>query len=590
MPSLALHGLQGRPHRLPTRASTKVPGLPDREDMVGWYDPPQLLRTGIDIVVSTLFARNADRRLTDAITTRKHRCFDYTTTLVQGTEAPRREIVVDFVADTGDGWNSTYAVAYWVSRPHLALRDGSGQTHDTRRGDVLVFGGDEVYPAGSPRRYERRLVAPYAAALEWTNPPHPDLFAIPGNHDWYDNLVAFSRRFATRQWLGGWRTRQERSYFALRLPHGWWLVGSDVQLESDLDEPQVNFFRDVAREMEPQDRVILCTAEPHWVYEHERSHPRKHDKALTNVGFLEEKVFGRRIKVFLSGDQHHYRRHALPDGSVHKITAGGGGAFLHPTHGWREGALAGGFDLEHAFPAERESRLIAFRNLLFPILDWKFGVLTGSVSLLLYLTLAATLASWTGGSPRSLLASVASSIPVNAGAVLWIVVVLCGFLLFTDTSSRAYRYVGGFTHGLVQLVTAFLTACAVRHAMTRWQALPSWIAPYAAPAIQFAIGWVTGSFIMGLYLFVSLNVFHRHRNEAFSSLKIEDYKNFLRLSIDEEGNLWIYPIGITRVPRRWREVEGATKYDPKLEPAPDDAGTPPHLIEGPIRVGRGAVP
>jgi len=101
---------------------------------------------------------------------------------------------------------------------------------------------------------------------------------------------------------------------------------------------------------------------------------------------------------------------------------------------------------------------------------------------------------------------------------------------------------------------------------------------------------VTGSFIMGLYLFVSLNVFHRHRNEAFSSLKIEDYKNFLRLSIDEEGNLWIYPIGITRVPRRWREVEGATKYDPKLEPAPDDAGTPPHLIEGPIRVGRGAVP
>ncbi len=335
MPSLPFHGLQGRPRRLPTCASTKFPALPDREGMVGWYDPPQLLRTGIDIVVSTLFARNADRRLTDAITRRKYRCFDYRATPVQGTEAPRREIVVDFVADTGDGWNSTYAVAYWASRPHLALRDGSGQTHDTRRGDVLIFGGDEVYPAGSPRRYERRLVAPYAAALEWTNPPHPDLFAIPGNHDWYDNLVAFSRRFATRQWLGGWRTRQERSYFALQLPHGWWLVGSDVQLESDLDEPQVEFFRDVASHMELHDRVILCTAEPHWVYEHERSHPRKHDKALTNLEFLEEEAFGRRIKVFLAGDQHHYRRHALPDDSVQKITAGGGGAFLHPTHGWR---------------------------------------------------------------------------------------------------------------------------------------------------------------------------------------------------------------------------------------------------------------
>ncbi len=40
---------------------------------------------------------------------------------------------------------------------------------------------------------------------------------------------------------------------------------------------------------------------------------------------------------------------------------------------------------------------------------------------------------------------------------------------------------------------------------------------------------------MGLYLLLSLNLFGRHGNEAFSSLGVEDWKNFLRLHINEKG-------------------------------------------------------
>ena len=29
--------------------------------------------------------------------------------------------------------------------------------------------------------------------------------------------------------MGGWRPVQSRSYFAIKLPHGWWLIGTDVQ-------------------------------------------------------------------------------------------------------------------------------------------------------------------------------------------------------------------------------------------------------------------------------------------------------------------------------------------------------------------------
>ena len=105
---------------------------------------------------------------------------------------------------------------------------------------------------------------------------------------------------------------------------------------------------------------------------------------------------------------------------------------------------------------------------------------------------------------------------------------------------------------------------------------------------MFATGALTGSMIMGLYLLISLNAFGRHSNEAFSSLRIEDYRNFLRFHIAMDGTLTIFPIGIERVPRKWKEAVGATVYEPQLEPD-DVAATAPHLIEPPVVLPRPAV-
>ena len=72
---------------------------------------------------------------------------------------------------------------------------------------------------------------------------HPTVYAIPGNHDWYDGLTGFMRLFGQDdRWLGGWRTNQTRSYFAVELPHDWWLWGIDIQSDSLIDEPQLDFF------------------------------------------------------------------------------------------------------------------------------------------------------------------------------------------------------------------------------------------------------------------------------------------------------------------------------------------------------------
>ena len=48
---------------------------------------------------------------------------------------------VDYIADTGDGWNSTYGVFYTAAQPSLTFGE-----HHTERGSVLVLGGAVVAP------------------------------------------------------------------------------------------------------------------------------------------------------------------------------------------------------------------------------------------------------------------------------------------------------------------------------------------------------------------------------------------------------------------------------------------------------------
>jgi hypothetical protein len=101
------------------------------------------------------------------------------------------------------------------------------------------------------------------------------LFALPGNHDWYDGLAAFDSLFCQSRdhllgsqhgsRIGGWRCVQHRSYWAIHLPYDWWLWGVDIQFSKYLDAPQENYFRTMARVTEPGHNIVLCIAEPHWL-------------------------------------------------------------------------------------------------------------------------------------------------------------------------------------------------------------------------------------------------------------------------------------------------------------------------------------
>ena len=115
--------------------------------------------------------------------------------------------------------------------------------------------------------------SPSTGPSRYANPDRK-LFAIPGNHDWYDGLNAFDSLFcssrdrlsnASGNVIGGWQCQQHRSYWALRLPYNWWIWGADIQFSKYLDSSQVNYFEPVAEQMGPQDNLIICLAEPSWM-------------------------------------------------------------------------------------------------------------------------------------------------------------------------------------------------------------------------------------------------------------------------------------------------------------------------------------
>jgi hypothetical protein len=94
------------------------------------------------------------------------------------------------------------------------------------------------------------------------------------------------------------------------------------------------------------------------------------------------------------------------------------------------------------------------------------------------------------------------------------------------------------------------------------------------------VGGLAGSLLMGLYLWAS-QLAGLHANEAFSSAHTQDHKSFLRMRIERNGSLTIFPIAVDRVPRAWRLVRDADPQVPWFEPV--GASVAPRLIEDPIR-------
>jgi hypothetical protein len=543
-----------------------------------WFTPAVLTATGLHEGVTSVFGSFLDKRELQVA----KRCE------VDTRYAAHPELWLDYVADTGDGFDATATVACQVAKRSLTVE---GVRDPLPRGDILVLGGDQVYPTASVEGYETRLEGPWRAALSWTEPAphepaHPSVYAIPGNHDWYDGLTGFLRQFGQGRWLGGWRTHQTRSYFALELPHRWWLWGIDIQPDALIDEPQLKFFSDVARQAAPGDRLVLATAVPAW------TRLDRDPLAFRNLAYLERTLLepqGIRLELTVAGDAHHYARYVQQVGEgtagpTHKITSGGGGAFLHPTHelptevdlGLDPGAPgasggqadAAGYRLVERYPTAGRSRLLSLAALSLPWRNPGFLVVPGLVSVALLWTIQFGLRSlerdgrsFAGAATNWAWADVAGGIFRNPLSAVMLLILFGGLVAFARPPAWAargwprlpVRLCMAAVHLALQVVTV-ATVCLAAVALA--QSLDGWQFAVVASVAAAVLGAVACSLTMGLYLAASIGLpgVHAHANEAFAAARLTGYRNFLRLHIDRDGALTVHALGIDRAVKRWRAV------------------------------------
>ncbi|SCE83327.1 hypothetical protein GA0070607_2127 [Micromonospora coriariae] len=508
---------------------------------VPWLAPFLLISTGIRTLLAMLFGAYLDKReLQNAFGGDAFR-----------QAGPDGGLWLDYVADLGDGFNATYSVAYLLAQPELTV-DG----HRLPRAQTLVMGGDQVYPSAAYASYEDRCKGPYQAALPATPPERPTLFAVPGNHDWYDGLTAFLRLFVRSRdrHFGGWGTGQSRSYFAVELPAGWWLLGVDDQSGSYLDDPQLAYFDEVARQLGPESKVIIATPAPTWVKA--ADHPTAYDSVDYFIRTIIDPT-GAQVRLLLSGDLHHYARYSGPTRQL--ITCGGGGAYLYPTHKLperievpprdtlaRRASRAQPYDLVARYPDAARSRRYGWG--IFPRLPFRnpgFTTLLGTLHTLLMLAMAGAAANWADATDQRLF-----TVPL----VLMLLVTVLAAALFAKPPSasgkrHARHWILGVSHGLAHVGLAAAGTWA-------WLALPFYDWPWPLPVVAAAVlyGPASGllaSQLVAAYLLVA-GSFGVNVNELFAGQGIEDSKAFLRLRIDPDGTLTIYPIAVDRVSRDWQ--------------------------------------
>ena len=382
---------------------------------------------------------------------------------LNAANAEKGEMWFDFVADVGDGFDSSYAIARLLAQPGLQIQEAGARSNcnsllQLPRGEILIIGGDLAYPRPTHESFEQRFVrvmedamppplgspaydqehdvvvdkkslrsAILTAQRGHATPP-PMAYVVPGNHDWFDGLNCFLRYIVYRDYLGGWLLPQRKSYFALRLPQNWWLFGMDQGLEADIDPQQAAYFGALAATLEDEAKVIIVAHYPSWVMDPHTIGPNNgqhRNRTEKHIGHLMDTVLKGKVRLRLCGDVHNYQRHVpidanpidpapsvpassstatAPGGNRRAassgpvpigptlVIAGGGGAFLHPTHCLGHNELiavagTGGKNYRRAaaYPTSKVSSGLAIQNL------YKFrrrNILFDAIGGLLYLGLA----------------------------------------------------------------------------------------------------------------------------------------------------------------------------------------------------------
>jgi hypothetical protein len=306
-----------------------------------WTNPRLLLESRNDLIARWVEDPTDDerRRWVEAMNRK-----GVDSELVVRRYADEEELSFLAIGDPGEG----DASQYHVIRPLQSKAAGTA---------FMYVVSDVIYPAGDVFEYEDKFFYPYR---EFPGP----IYAIPGNHDWYDSLHGFMTHFcqadpdlrpepagggglrrALRKavWrkpseadqdllervgkLRGERSDQPGPYFAIEAGPIL-LVGIDTGIRARIDREQGEWLRRISQDPKPK---ILLTGKPMVV------NGKRKDTVVEDGGGVRSIVDDpkHRYIAVIGGDVHNYQRYPvrMPDGrTIQHIVTGAAGAFTKATH------------------------------------------------------------------------------------------------------------------------------------------------------------------------------------------------------------------------------------------------------------------
>ena len=283
--------------------------------------------------------------------------------------------------------------------------------------------------------------------------------------------------------------------------------------------------------------------------------------------------------MFLTGDLHFYKRHENAEG-IQKITSGGGGAFLHPTHAPATKQLAQWLRASARRIRTRRPRDgLAWRNLLFPFINPKSGWLYAFLyAMSAWLASASLEASDVIDLPTALAAAMNAAIrdPLNG---MWLVTIVARIHLLHRHARSLVAHPGrrlpraAAPGGGVPGRLAARCCSRRRDSIWRYGSIPQLL---ISGLVTFLLGAPVGR-VHPRRLSIRLDPhFRTPRERGVLVAAIQDFKQWLRLRIDASGGLTIHAIAIDRVPRRWRSARRGGEAT--LE-ADDARASAPRLID-----------
>lgn len=230
------------------------------------------------------------------------------------------------MGDTGEG-DSSQMVAV-----DKFLREGS----DT---EFSVIASDVIYPSGRSHEYREKFYVPYR------NYPK-DIYAVPGNHDWYDELTGFMIHFCDNTFhrldpnqqtvdpeklkmlrmIRSNRFFQPNMYFYIDTKFVR-LVFVDTGIKGRIGDSQREWLLRVSDDADDKPKILI-SGKPIFAN-------GQFDERLRDVNDIVNRF---NYRLVVAGDTHNFQKYRIPASTngkrkiVWHLVNGGGGAYLSRTH------------------------------------------------------------------------------------------------------------------------------------------------------------------------------------------------------------------------------------------------------------------